>query len=73
MHFATAAMFLSAGDFLFQIASAVKTPERVIGTHFFAPAYYMKLLENVRGAKTSPEAIATATAYGLKIGKVWKI
>ena len=44
--------------------------DKVIGTHFFVPAYYMRLLENVRGEKTSAETIATAMALGSKIGKV---
>src|SRR5229473_1303313 len=36
-----------------EIASATSRPESVIGTHFFSPANVMKLLENVRGAKSS--------------------
>ena len=42
-----------------EIAAATSRPESVIGTHFFSPANVMKLLENVRGEKTSKEAIAT--------------
>src|SRR5437762_2648950 len=42
-----------------EIASATARPESVIGTHFFSPANVMKLLENVRGAKSSKTAIAT--------------
>jgi 3-hydroxyacyl-CoA dehydrogenase len=38
--------------------------------HFFSPANVMKLLEVVRGAKTSPEALATAMAVGRRLGKV---
>jgi 3-hydroxyacyl-CoA dehydrogenase len=53
-----------------EIASATKRPESVIGTHFFSPANVMRLLENVRGAKTSKTAIATAMAMGRRIGKV---
>ena len=36
-----------------EIASATKRPESVIGTHFFSPANVMRLLEVVRGARTS--------------------
>jgi 3-hydroxyacyl-CoA dehydrogenase len=53
-----------------EIASATTRPESVIGTHFFSPANVMRLLENVRGAKTSKPVIATAMAVGRRIGKV---
>ena len=53
-----------------EIASATSRPESVIGMHFFSPANVMKLLENVRGAASSPTAIATAMAVGKRIGKV---
>jgi len=53
-----------------EIASATKRPEDVIGCHFFSPANVMKLLENVRGSKSSPRTIATAMAFGKKIKKV---
>mmetsp|Transcript_10454 Transcript_10454/g.19243 ORF Transcript_10454/g.19243 Transcript_10454/m.19243 type:complete len:435 (+) Transcript_10454:45-1349(+) len=52
------------------IASATKRPEDVIGCHFFSPANVMRLLENIRGAKSSPRTIATAMAFGVKIKKV---
>ena len=53
-----------------EIASATDRPELVIGTHFFSPANVMRLLEVVRGAKSSKETIATAMALGKKIGKI---
>jgi 3-hydroxyacyl-CoA dehydrogenase len=53
-----------------EIAAATKRPESVVGTHFFSPANVMRLLENVRGAKSSKTAIATAMAVGRRIGKV---
>src|SRR3989449_886845 len=53
-----------------EIASATSRPESVIGTHFFSPANVMRLLENVRGAKSSKTAIATAMAVGRRINKV---
>jgi 3-hydroxyacyl-CoA dehydrogenase len=53
-----------------EIASATKRPESVIGTHFFSPANVMRLLENVRGSKSSQSTIATAMAVGRRIGKV---
>lgn len=53
-----------------EIASATKRPESVIGMHFFSPANVMRLLEVVRGAKSSPETIATAMGIGRKVGKI---
>ena len=53
-----------------EIASATSRPQDVIGTHFFSPANVMKLLENVRGAKSSPETIATVMALGKQLRKV---
>jgi 3-hydroxyacyl-CoA dehydrogenase len=53
-----------------QIANATSRPEWVMGMHFFSPANVMRLLENVRGSKTNPVAIATATEFGKKIGKL---
>src|SRR4030095_6758436 len=47
-----------------EIASATKRPESVIGTHFFSPANVMRLLENVRGQKSSKTTIATAMTIG---------
>jgi 3-hydroxyacyl-CoA dehydrogenase len=53
-----------------EIALATKRPESVIGTHFFSPANVMRLLENVRGQKSSKTTIATAMTIGRRIGKV---
>jgi 3-hydroxyacyl-CoA dehydrogenase/enoyl-CoA hydratase/3-hydroxybutyryl-CoA epimerase len=52
-----------------QIASAARHPERVLGMHFFSPVQKMPLLEVVRAQRTSDAAIATAVAYGKKLGK----
>jgi 3-hydroxyacyl-CoA dehydrogenase len=53
-----------------EIASVTKRPEWVIGMHFFSPANVMRLLEVVRGEKTSKTTIATAMGIGKKIGKI---
>ncbi len=53
-----------------EIASKTDRPESVIGLHFFSPANVMKLLEVVRGEKTSKEVIATSMAMAKSIGKV---
>jgi 3-hydroxyacyl-CoA dehydrogenase len=52
-----------------EIASATTRPEQVVGLHFFAPANIMQLLEIVRGAKTSPEALVTSVALAKKLKK----
>jgi 3-hydroxyacyl-CoA dehydrogenase len=61
-----------------EIASATKRPESVIGHHFFSPANVMKLVEIVRGKKTSKEVIATSMALaktlkkiGVLVGNCW--
>lgn len=53
-----------------EIAAATRRPQDVIGMHFFSPANVMKLLEVVRGAKTSNEVIATVMNLSKRIGKV---
>jgi 3-hydroxyacyl-CoA dehydrogenase len=53
-----------------EIARATSRPQDVLGTHFFSPANVMRLLEIVRGAATSPDALATAVTLGRRIGKV---
>jgi 3-hydroxyacyl-CoA dehydrogenase len=53
-----------------EIAAVTKRPEDVIGMHFFSPANVMRLLEVVRGEKTSKNVIATAMGLGKTIGKV---
>jgi 3-hydroxyacyl-CoA dehydrogenase len=53
-----------------EIASATSRPQQVIGTHFFSPANVMKLLEVVRGDKTSNEVLATTMAIAKRIAKV---
>ena len=53
-----------------EIARATKRPQDVLGTHFFSPANVMRLVEIVRGAKTAPDALATAIALGRRLAKV---
>lgn len=53
-----------------QIALATSRPQDVLGLHFFSPANIMKLVEVVRGVKTSPEVLATGMALSSRIGKV---
>jgi len=53
-----------------EIAAVTRRPESVIGLHFFSPANIMRLLEVVRGEKTSDEVIATSMALAKRIGKI---
>lgn len=52
------------------LAEASGRPEDVCGMHFFNPAHVMRLLENVRAAKTDPKVVATIMALGKRIDKL---
>ena len=52
-----------------EIASATKRPDRVAGMHFFNPAQLMKLVEVVRGYKTSDETIEELKALSKQLSK----
>jgi len=52
-----------------EIAAATSRPQDIVGLHFFNPAHVMKLLEVVRGVRTSTEALTTALRVGRKLGK----
>jgi 3-hydroxyacyl-CoA dehydrogenase len=52
------------------IAAATRRPASVLGLHFFSPANVMKLVEVVRGAATSPAALATGVAFARRLGKM---
>lgn len=51
------------------LAMDLKHPERFLGLHFFNPVYAMKLLEVIRGEKTSNETFAKALEWAPTIGK----
>ena len=53
-----------------EIAGATSRPHVVLGTHFFSPAHVMRLLEIVRGARTSKEVVATVLALAKQMRKV---
>ncbi|MFD8609875.1 3-hydroxyacyl-CoA dehydrogenase family protein [Streptomyces sp. NPDC059631] len=52
-----------------KIAAVTERPERVVGVHFFSPVPMMRLVELVRGHKTSDEALATAREFAESVGK----
>ncbi|GLZ29613.1 3-hydroxyacyl-CoA dehydrogenase [Lentzea sp. NBRC 105346] len=51
------------------LASSVSTPEKFIGLHFFSPVQKMRLVEVIRGEKTSEETLERALDYVRQIGK----
>jgi len=51
------------------LAAATNRPERVIGMHFFNPVPMMRLVEIVRGARTSDETHATTESLARALGK----
>ena len=53
-----------------RIADATSRPQDVVGTHFFSPANVMRLLEIVRGAKSSKEVLASAMNLGKTLRKI---
>lgn len=53
-----------------EMAECLDNPERLVGLHFFAPAHIMKLLEIVRGDKTSDQALKTGFELAQKLRKI---
>jgi 3-hydroxyacyl-CoA dehydrogenase / enoyl-CoA hydratase / 3-hydroxybutyryl-CoA epimerase len=51
------------------LAKAVEKPERFLGTHFFAPADRMELLEIITGETTSDETVNRALLVASMLGK----
>jgi 3-hydroxybutyryl-CoA dehydrogenase len=52
-----------------EIAEATQRPQRVVGMHFFNPAPVLPLVEIVRAASSSSEAVDTAYAWAERVGK----
>lgn len=51
------------------IAAQLTRPERVVGMHFFNPAHIMKLVEVIKGYRTSEEVMERTIAIAQKLGK----
>jgi len=51
------------------LAEALQRPENFCGMHFFNPVHMMPLVEVIRGAKTSDNAVARTVAYANAMGK----
>lgn len=52
-----------------EIAAATNRPERVAGMHFFNPAQLMKLVEVVRGYRTSDQTVEELKALSKQLSK----
>lgn len=52
-----------------QLQAGLRHPERACGLHFFNPPHRMPLVEVVRGERTSDDALATAFALAVRLGK----
>ena len=52
------------------MAGCLADASRLVGLHFFSPAHIMKLLEIVRGARTSDHALATGYALAKRLRKI---
>jgi len=52
-----------------EIASATHRPEKFCGMHFFNPPQLMRLVEIIRGAKTTDETVKTIVDVSQKMGK----
>ena len=62
---ATTTSYLSVAD----IGRRLARPANLVGMHFLNPVLGARLVEVVRGRRTSTMAVATATAYVLRLGK----
>jgi 3-hydroxybutyryl-CoA dehydrogenase len=51
------------------IGAATRRPERVVGMHFFNPVPLMALVEVIRGAATSPDAMDRGEELARQLGK----
>jgi 3-hydroxybutyryl-CoA dehydrogenase len=52
-----------------EIAAKVKYPQRIVGIHFFNPAPVMKLIELIKGRKTSDDVLKNAKDFSESINK----
>lgn len=52
-----------------ELASATSRPEKFVGLHFFNPPQLMKLIEIIRGAKTSDETVNIIVEVAKKMEK----
>jgi len=53
-----------------ELAAATRSPERVVGAHWFSPAYLLPVMEVVLGRATSKRTARRAVDYARRLGKV---
>jgi 3-hydroxyacyl-CoA dehydrogenase/enoyl-CoA hydratase/3-hydroxybutyryl-CoA epimerase len=53
-----------------EINTVLKSPERLVGIHFFNPVAKMQLVEIVKGKRTSQDIVDKATAFVRKIDRL---
>ncbi len=52
-----------------EMGALTQRPDRFLGLHFFNPVPLMKLVEVIRGVRTSPETIEQGLAFAKSLGK----
>jgi 3-hydroxyacyl-CoA dehydrogenase/enoyl-CoA hydratase/3-hydroxybutyryl-CoA epimerase len=52
-----------------EIAREARTPERIVGMHFFSPVHKMPLIEIIHPAGADADAVASAVATAIAMGK----
>jgi 3-hydroxybutyryl-CoA dehydrogenase len=70
---------LNTADFIFatntsslsitEIAEGARSPQRVVGMHFFNPVHIMRLVEIVRARETSEETVEAVRGVAVRMGK----
>lgn len=53
-----------------EIASETSRPDKIVGMHFFTPATKMRLIEVIRGDRTSQETVKFVVKFAQELGKV---
>ncbi|MEY3386833.1 MAG: hypothetical protein RIR53_1644 [Bacteroidota bacterium] len=51
------------------LARVLSDPTRFVGLHFFNPAHIMKLVEVIKGPRTSPFVVETCVQFAKELGK----
>jgi 3-hydroxyacyl-CoA dehydrogenase/enoyl-CoA hydratase/3-hydroxybutyryl-CoA epimerase len=55
---------------IIQIGQGSRSPDKVVGLHFFNPVHRMPLVEVIKSRETSEETLATAIAFARRLRKV---